>query len=287
MPERKPEPARASQRPHPPEATHHAELGQLAGLAEENGVLARELGAAQARATRVVAERDMCIRRLTAENMQLRGALIGKETLAAGLRDEIARLETAIPRLRTRVEQACQIESQLDRIHDLERQLMRWQHRTQALEERIEHAPAAHARASTRPATPPERTIPALAALRDKAVLRVGGRAGIAPFYRQLVERTGGRFLQHDGGEDNHAPGLDASLAAADLVICQTGCVSHGAYWRVKDHCRRTGKRCVFVDQPNTNSLVRSLDGIERHDAETSDTTESGTACAACDPMQE
>lgn len=43
-------------------------------------------------------------------------------------------------------------------------------------------------------------------------------------------------------------PGLEASAAAADLVICQTGCVSHGDYWRVQDHCRRTGKTCVLLE---------------------------------------
>jgi hypothetical protein len=50
---------------------------------------------------------------------------------------------------------------------------------------------------------------------------------------------------------------LEDSLATADLVICQTGCVSHGAYWRVEDHCRRTGKTCVLVDQPEALSIVR------------------------------
>ncbi|MFT4100714.1 MAG: DUF2325 domain-containing protein [Burkholderiaceae bacterium] len=44
---------------------------------------------------------------------------------------------------------------------------------------------------------------------------------------------------------------LEASLRAADLVICQTGCLSHGAYWRVQDHCRRTGKTCVLIDRPD------------------------------------
>ncbi len=42
---------------------------------------------------------------------------------------------------------------------------------------------------------------------------------------------------------------LDEGLAAADLVICQTGCISHDDYWRVQDHCRRTGKPCILVDQ--------------------------------------
>ena len=42
---------------------------------------------------------------------------------------------------------------------------------------------------------------------------------------------------------------LEASCAAADLVICQTGCLSHGDYWRVQDQCRRTGQTCVLVEQ--------------------------------------
>lgn len=39
-----------------------------------------------------------------------------------------------------------------------------------------------------------------------------------------------------------------ASLAQADWVICQTGCISHDDYWRVQDHCRRTGKPCLLVE---------------------------------------
>ncbi|MEO6274312.1 MAG: hypothetical protein ABIP34_14040 [Rhodoferax sp.] len=47
--------------------------------------------------------------------------------------------------------------------------------------------------------------------------------------------------LEPDPVED-----LEAHQAAADLVICQTGCVSHGGYWRDEDHCRRTGKSCTM-----------------------------------------
>lgn len=46
-----------------------------------------------------------------------------------------------------------------------------------------------------------------------------------------------GCSLHHDGGEEDHIARLDHTLAAADLVICQTGGISHDAYWRVKDHC--------------------------------------------------
>ncbi|MFJ3057010.1 DUF2325 domain-containing protein [Herbaspirillum sp. NPDC087042] len=50
---------------------------------------------------------------------------------------------------------------------------------------------------------------------------------------------------------------LEASVAAADLVICQTGCLSHGAYWRVQDQCKRTGKTCMLVEQPARFRVMR------------------------------
>ena len=57
-----------------------------------------------------------------------------------------------------------------------------------------------------------------------------------------------------------HADGLadlEEDLASADLVICQTGCMSHGAYWRVQDHCKRTGKACVLVENADALHIVR------------------------------
>lgn len=54
---------------------------------------------------------------------------------------------------------------------------------------------------------------------------------------------------------------LHVSQYAADLVICQTGCLSHGGYWRAQDHCHRTGKSCILSDQipalqiPSTESI--------------------------------
>lgn len=94
-------------------------------------------------------------------------------------------------------------------------------------------------------------------ALAQRAVLCVGGRTASVPVYRRLIESQGARFLHHDGGDEHSAGQLESTLAAADLVICQAGCVSHNAYWRVKDHCRRTGKRCVFVENRRFDLLHR------------------------------
>lgn len=98
--------------------------------------------------------------------------------------------------------------------------------------------------------------------LNQKTVFCVGGRTGNIANYRDLIERVGGRFAHHDGGLENNQSVLDASRAAADLVICQTGCIRHNAHWKVKDFCKRTGKRCMFVDNPSASSLVRGLEQI-------------------------
>lgn len=60
-----------------------------------------------------------------------------------------------------------------------------------------------------------------------------------------------------DAGIASEPAALDAMLEAADLVICRTGCLSHGDYWRVHDHCKRTGKVCVMVEQADGAKLVR------------------------------
>ena len=101
----------------------------------------------------------------------------------------------------------------------------------------------------------PRSEAPAVAvALREKSVLCVSEDAMALMLTRKVVEMAGGRYQGRSGKED--ADTLEASLVAADLVICQTGCVSHGAYWRVRDHCTRTGKECVLVDRPE------ALDGL-------------------------
>ncbi|MFW5330410.1 hypothetical protein [Hydrogenophaga sp. ZJX-1] len=39
------------------------------------------------------------------------------------------------------------------------------------------------------------------------------------------------------------------------------GCISHNAYWRVKEHCKHLGKPCLFVETPSRLALERVLSG--------------------------
>lgn len=99
--------------------------------------------------------------------------------------------------------------------------------------------------------------------LTDRAIACVGGRTSAVAAYRELVERLGGRFVHHDGGIEDSKQRLDKVLAAADLVVCQAGCVSHNAYYLVKDFCKRHGKRCIFLDNPSVSSFAKGLRTIQ------------------------
>jgi Uncharacterized protein conserved in bacteria (DUF2325) len=234
------------------------DLQHFESLIDENAVLARELGAAQQRSTRQADEHRQRSEQQQSQIVQLRAQLIGHDTTIATLREDLQRLEAAAPGLKGRFELARESERQVARIHQLERALLQAQQEAERQRRHNDELAAELLRRdtlSTEPADAPD----VATRLDDRAVLCVGGRPASVPVYRQLIEHTGGRFLHHDGGEEDSPAKLDATLAAADLVICQTGCISHDAYWRVKDHCKRTGKRCIFVESPSATGLKRAL----------------------------
>jgi hypothetical protein len=239
------------------------DLKQFEEVMHENGVLGRELAAAQQRNTRQADEHRQRHEQQQSQIVQLRAQLIGRDTLISSLRQQLQTLEDAVPGLKSRQALVQDNERLLRRLHDTERVLMQAQHELERARARVDELVASAAqRVPAAEAAPPlaeagDACGPA--ALADQAVLCVGGRPASVPVYRHLIERTGGRFLHHDGGDEDNPAQLDATLAAADLVICQTGCISHDAYWRVKDHCKRTGKRCVFVESPSTAGLKRAL----------------------------
>ena len=103
------------------------------------------------------------------------------------------------------------------------------------------------------------RSCPAEAQLAGRCVLCIGGKTGLVDGYRRLVENQGGRFIHHDGGQEESLHRIDAIVASADAVVCQTGCVSHAAYYRLKEACKKLGKPCVFVQSPGVGSFARSL----------------------------
>lgn len=235
------------------------EIAKFNALADENAVLARELAKVQERSTRLIASKAAESEKLQAEVVRARADVIGKDSQIAYLAQDLATLQAASPSLEENRRLQKRVLQQAHRQVELEAQVTELRRKLAAAERvnlQADHAAAMAERALPKPIAEPSDTP---LHLQEKVVLCVGGRSGNIANYRDVVERVGGRFTHHDGGLEDNSSALDANLAAADLVICQTGCISHNAYWRVKDFCKRTGKQCVFVENPSASSLERGL----------------------------
>ena len=98
--------------------------------------------------------------------------------------------------------------------------------------------------------------------LAGRLVLCVGGRKPLVEQYRAMVARCNGRFDHHDGGLEDHQQRLETMLASADLVVCATDYVSHGAYYRTKRFCKRHEKPHVLLGNSGIASFALAIDRL-------------------------
>jgi hypothetical protein len=241
---------------HQAGACVRADITKFNATLEENKRLTHDLAKAQQRASALMAEKTTDADKHASQLMQLRAQVVGKDSMIDSIRGELEQLRESIPGLESRAKLA----ERLGQMEERERAM-----RNQIAELKLELARANDASVAPAPVQEAARQVVEHVmkmplSLRERAVLCVGGRNGNVASYRELIEREGAQFSHHDGGLEDNANRLEASLAAADLVICQTGCISHSAYWRVKDYCKRNGKRCVFIDNPSISSLARGLE---------------------------
>ncbi len=238
-------------------AAQRVDLVRHRELAAEHQALARDYAEVQQRVTAWSLERGREQQAWDRERMRQRAAHIALQTQLAQAQEQLAHWRVVQPDLPEREQLRERLAEQVERNQTLQRELNRIAAR----------APLD----SSEPAAPPLGGEPEGEAvpikLERRVVLCVGGRGGSVPQYRQAVEGCGAQFLHHDGGNEHKPAQLEPQLAAADLVICQTGCISHDAYWRVKDHCKRHNKRCVYVESPSASSLRRALVVLDGADA--------------------
>ncbi|PYD84804.1 DUF2325 domain-containing protein [Pseudomonas syringae pv. pisi] len=246
---------------HQAGACARADINKFNAVVADNARLERDVARLQERCNALGQEKAVECERLEHQLRAARAATIARDGDIQALRAELARLQASIPDLDTRerlAERVAQMEAREQAL------------RAQLAELKAARAPAPTPAPEAETAPEPIQVAPVATPVRleNRSVLCVGGRSSSVPIYRNMIERVGAQFAHHDGGLEDSSSQLDASLAAADLVICQTGCISHSAYWRVKDHCKRHGKRCVFVDNPSVSSLVRGLQEAATEDTQ-------------------
>ena len=240
-----------------------ADLKTLQALRTENAELRRQVDVLRQDAEAARHEKAGETRALGERLTELRAEQAGRDACIARLSAELERLRDSVPELRQRQALARRAEDADARATALAAQCREQAETVDRLQRRLaELAPADNRQAedtSLPDSTDETLRTAACESLDGKCVLCVGGRSGAVGAYREAVERQGGRFLHHDGGLEESLHRIDSALAAADLVICQVGCISHNAYWRVKEQCKRTGKPCVLVKRSGVSSFGRVI----------------------------
>lgn len=258
------------------------EQRQLQSLRREHVVLGWELASAQRRFSEFRDER-------LHEIAELKKQLAARQAENCALNSTLAQFHQEQERLHEQqhdLERLAQLQARQQQLEQENRQLRQQQQnlseensQLRAERDRLEteilhHLNAHHPDAGTLAEAGHERL---QAVLKGRSVLCVGGRTGSAALYRHLVEKLGGTFLHHDGGLEESQTRLETSLAAADAVICQTGCISHNAYWRVKETCKRTGKTCLFLKSPSVSAFLNGLETLQEKLPESHETPQTST----------
>jgi hypothetical protein len=238
-----------------------ADHSQLDALAARNAQLHAELRQARARLTTLAAEWSARQQAWREEEMRLRVEAAGLQAELARTRQEVESLRQARPDLPQRLALSESNARLQDEVRALRRELTRRRPEPEPARDGSEAEPlAASVPAGGSCGEPVLIEGDACGTtLRDRTVLCVGGRAASVPLYREIVEHRGARFLHHDGGDEARLAG---DLTAADLVLCQVGCIGHNAYWRVKEHCKRHNKPCMFLPTPSRTALERALEAL-------------------------
>lgn len=77
--------------------------------------------------------------------------------------------------------------------------------------------------------------------LSSATILYVGGQTRQIPHLKALVERTGARFVHHDGGVEHSTSLLPGLVGRANVVCFPIDCISHDAVITIKRLCRQSG----------------------------------------------
>ena len=232
------------------------DLTRLQSLVQDNQKLGDELAITQQRLQAVALELAQIKAQHDTERVRLRGELIRAQSAKEQAETQCDDLKRQTPDLPLRQRLADDNRQLIEHNQQLRRALNRVNDASPAAPEWPAPASPAQASGSPLPVSPDAGWV-----IHDRSVLCVGGRTRVIPVYRELIEDKGARFLHHDGGEEDKAGQLGPMLQSADLVICQVGCISHNAYWRVKEHCKRHGKPCLFVETPSRSAMERALSG--------------------------
>lgn len=248
-------------------AANRADIRRLRQLEEEKGALTEKLHRQQQQLRDGFTSRDETIRelnRLVALHHCAKGpaAADGREEDAS--RSVIADLNRTLGQETARRERLEQrLTAMSESMRKMEAAFQAAQGERDALRREIESIED-HIAGLLEPAAGDGEAAPELSA---RTILYVGGRPNQIPQLKSLVERTGARFLHHDGGIEHSSSLLPGLISRADVLLFPIDCISHDAVATLKRLCRQLEKPYLPLRTASLATLASSLAGMARNQA--------------------
>jgi hypothetical protein len=242
-------------------AANRADIRRLRELQQDNAALAAKIERQQRQLHQGFAERDAKISRLNDLLTEQAGKLSKLPTSIERNGEDSVNL--ALDQIKTRLarETARRERSELRvadltaKIEEIKRALETSQLECEAIREELDTTE----RQLTALIEPQALEIEPAIRVSELTILYVGGRTHQIPQMKELIERTGARFLHHDGGIEHSSGLLPGLVGRADRVFFPIDCISHEAAIAIKRTCRLTRKIYEPLRTASLTCLISAL----------------------------
>jgi Uncharacterized protein conserved in bacteria (DUF2325) len=243
-------------------AANRADIRRLRQLEQENEALAEKVERQQRRLNEGFAARDQTIRQLNELVARQASERPERPSASEGHHDKhnfdelFQDLNGRLVRETVRRERAEQQANKLSAA--LEEKERRWRTQEEERESYRDELEAAERQLAMlmQPEAPrPQASLD----LSGVTFLYVGGRQHQVPGFKAMVERTGARFLHHDGGIEDSSGLIPGLISRADRVFFPVDCISHDAMGTIKRLCRLMTKSYEPLRTASLSCLLSAL----------------------------
>jgi Uncharacterized protein conserved in bacteria (DUF2325) len=248
-------------------AANRADIRRLRQLEEQNGTLIEKLNRQQQQLRDGFTSRDETIRRLNEMLVHRAGHPLDDQAQDSPTGGQVETLRGVIAEMNRKLGQEVARRERLEQrlsttsaaLQKMEATLQRTMTERDALAREVESIED-HAVGLLEPATAGNGT----PEFSGRTILYVGARVHQIPQFKALVERTGARFLHHDGGIEHSSTLLPGLVSRADHLFFPIDCISHDAASTIKRLCRQLEKSYHPLRTASLATLVSALARISQ-----------------------
>ncbi|MGD9826568.1 DUF2325 domain-containing protein [Desulfobacter sp.] len=96
-----------------------------------------------------------------------------------------------------------------------------------------------------------------------RRIFMIGGITKMKAYYKDIVEKAGGKFEYHDGYIKGAGMDIEAMVKKSDLVICPVSCNSHNACIKAKKLCNQHKIPLKILSSSSLSAVTQAVFSLE------------------------